>query len=373
MKRIGIMTQYHNSENYGGLLQAYALNAVIRKLGYECETIDYAGTVSRSFPILSIRTSLLFLKVLISKLLRVLKKARYTPDIDFVNFRENAIPHSTLIYDDKNILDLNQAYDCFVCGSDRIWHTRPLSLMNDKFLLSFARDKKCIAYAASAESNDISEEEASFYRKHLAKFSGVGLRESQLCEAFSRFDVFSDAKHVLDPVFLLTKNEWGEMAVSPAFNKPYLFLYVLGNNSESLEKIKQFVGGYAIQIVVAPKSNSTVLDFAKKQKWIIPEHCTPEEFLGYIEKSNYTITDSFHCLALSIMNKKNICLINRDFGVKNTAFLDRISSLLKMLEIKNSIYDSTIEYVCPDYDKVSGRLEKLRKESIDFLEQQLID
>ena len=40
MKRIGTVT-FHNANNYGAVLQAYALKRYICNMGYNCDVLDY--------------------------------------------------------------------------------------------------------------------------------------------------------------------------------------------------------------------------------------------------------------------------------------------------------------------------------------------
>lgn len=48
MKKVGITTLYHNTINYGGALQAYALQKKVEELGYDCKIIDCYVTTSQS-------------------------------------------------------------------------------------------------------------------------------------------------------------------------------------------------------------------------------------------------------------------------------------------------------------------------------------
>lgn len=40
LKKVGVLT-FHMAHNYGAMLQAYALTMEVKKLGYNCEVIDY--------------------------------------------------------------------------------------------------------------------------------------------------------------------------------------------------------------------------------------------------------------------------------------------------------------------------------------------
>lgn len=369
--KVGIITQYYNSENYGGLLQAYALNRAVRGLGCDCETISYSEAVSLKRPKLTAKNFKLWAKYAVSGVLTRLKGKKPAPDTDFVEFREGKIPHSKAVYDGRSIEKAASEYDLFICGSDRIWHTRPLALTNRDYFLAFAGDKPKVAYAASAEVNELTPEEADFYRKMLLGFSAVSLRESMLLRSFEKYGVYDGAEHVLDPVFLLGREEWGSVCAPSNIGGPYMFVYALGNEEKAFDSIDKEARKLGLKVVAAKKSGEAALRAAKRLGWTIPSHVSPERFVGLVRDAAAVATDSFHCTAFSLIFGKSVYIVNRDLGKKGASFMDRINSILELMGVPAKGNDEELFFCEPDAEGVEKNIVRLRKKSLDFLKNSL--
>ena len=134
MKKVGIISLYYNSKNYGGLLQAYALDKYISELGYDSELISYKRENIKPLYLPPQQTKMQKLvKMGIAEVVwRVYSKIvtrffakRYSECLNLrtekvSEFREKSIRHSK-VYTEETISECKKEYDIFISGSDQIW------------------------------------------------------------------------------------------------------------------------------------------------------------------------------------------------------------------------------------------------------------
>ena len=141
MKRVGILTHYHNSNNYGGVLQAYALCRVLRELGTEAEQVRYVMCAPPQSKAELLR-KLLDVKQLSQRIQR--KLSPEPPELAgrraaFARFRDECVPHSEAVYTHETIAQCGPLYDGFVTGSDQVWN--PLN-WQEAYMLTFVPEGK---------------------------------------------------------------------------------------------------------------------------------------------------------------------------------------------------------------------------------------
>ena len=379
--KIAIMTQYYESLNYGGVLQAYALNRVLTAMGNQSETLRYSGGVQIS-------------DVMGRSLINIIKHAarrmlspnqiKNTNTISklkwqrFEQFRNDMIPHSLRVYDASTIFETVENYDLFVCGSDRIWHTKNLSLTNKDYLLQFAREKPRFAYAASSNSNTLSKEEIGFYRESLQQFIGISLREISLYNEFIKYSIYPQVRHVLDPVFLLSAEEWDKFSIKPQISiEDYILVYTLENSTTQIKNIEAFAKNWMKKIVYIETQNGISKEYAKRAGWHIEDSTSPQEFVWLIRNADYVITDSFHCTVFSVIFQKHFFLCDRDEQNSKTQYMVRINDLLKYLDIEidhmvlntETAVHSEYRLSSAEYNRVTYLVNERKRESLKYIEE----
>ena len=322
--KIGILTQpLHN--NYGGLLQNYALQHVLKGMGYEVETIDHIFSIKISW----LRQILSKIKV---RLLHALCPKRYNLTRYIPNAQEQAIIraktnffidkyiartmtlHSTEEFDD---IAQSNKYDAYVVGSDQCW--RPI--YNGSFFLEmflrFAENQtnvKKIAYAASFGTDEweFSPEMTVKCSALAKKFDLITVREASgvdLC----RNNLGVDAKHVLDPTMLLDKEDYIKLIENE--NEPHspgnLFYYILDPSDEKKTLIKDIAtkSGF-IPFTVMPKyqeENRTKEDVKERIEDCVYPSVT--SWLRAFMDAKMVIVDSFHGAVFSIIFNKPFWVI----------------------------------------------------------------
>lgn len=376
--RIGIFTLPLHT-NYGGILQAYALQTVLERMGHEVKVIN------KPLP----HASLPVWKWPYSFPKRFIKKYVFGEDVtvfqerkfnQFVQFsRQN-----TQLFIDKYIhqrisLELKEInedeFDAFVVGSDQIWRRLYFKMSFGKncnianAFLSFTKgwNVKRIAYAASFGKDDISEylpDEIQACREYIRQFDSISVRECSgvdICK--KEFGV--NAQWVLDPTMLLSTHDY-EALIHDYHNikDKSLMYYVLDDNNDKENLARRIAHAKGLNI---KRANGKVEDPSAPVEEIIQPPV--EDWIKGFASSSYVVTDSFHACVFSILFHRQFTVIaNKERGV------DRFLSLLKIFGLEDRMVFSAKDYKpLPDinYERVDDILIKKRLEAIEFLKNSL--
>lgn len=365
--RIGIIT-YHRAENYGSVLQAYALNKYIRDLDqeYEVETIDYynenqAEMYSLFQPNTCIMNIIRNFHTLLNKHALLRKKA------SFQKFILEYIPLS--INFSNNIENLTQYannYTICICGSDQIWNTHCQD-QDSNYFLSFASHSYKIAYAPSLGITQFNAEDESIFKKYLPSFNALSVREKIGADYLQNL-IQKPITVVADPVFLLEKSQWEIIAKPNLYKKKYILCYFIGDipGMRDFAKTVEKATGYRA-IVILKNLRDIKYHF-------YPLYSTgPLEFLGLIQNAEYIITSSFHAVAFSIIFKKKFWVFTGDIQKPNS----RIINICNVCNLKSRILTSKTWRECLydapiNYTSVEKKLELYRQHSIQFLKENIL-
>ncbi|MCM1313383.1 MAG: polysaccharide pyruvyl transferase family protein [Bacteroides sp.] len=373
--KIGILTLPLHT-NYGGILQAYALQTVLERMGHEVEVID--KPMYRTSPNLLVRP-VIYLKRYLYKMLGKYKGEILTKDqnkrisIEQVYTRPfiNKYIHRAEMVSLRNCRDLS--FDAVVVGSDQVWRAlyfRSLwnTDMTDAFLGFCAKDVKRVAYAASFGTDkwEFTKAETKKCTELIHEFSAVSTREEsgiKLCGEYLKFDA---CKHTLDPTMLLSKEYYislFETARTPQ-SKGTLLCYMLDETEEK----EQLIELLAKEKNLKPfKVNSCVENHSAQ----LEECCQPpvEQWLKGFHDAKFVITDSFHACVFSIIFNKPFIVVG---NVKRG--LERFYSLLKTFDLEQCLLSSSarrFDVKDIDWVQVNYKLAQKRQACIDFLEKGL--
>lgn len=372
--RIGILTLPLHT-NYGGILQAYALQTVLERMGHKVVVFDTPNRMPLP-PLKDIPKC--FLKRIIKKILGRNQKIFYEyyqnkkviPVVSQNTQRFiNSYIHRQEIRD-FNELD-EKSYDAIVVGSDQVW--RPLYFVPgwrwqeiENAFLSFASkwNIKRLSYAASFGTDDweFTDLQTRRCKALLQVFDAISVRETNgvtLCKKY--FDI--DSVHVLDPTMLLNEADYSiffQKANTPKSNGT-LLNYILDETEKSSALImnvanQKFLRAFS---VTNPHENDETKPLNERIKPSV------EKWLRGFYDAEFVITDSFHACVFSILFKKQFVVVgNKERG------LSRIESLLLCFGIENRIVEDSAQVMrlpLIDYDTVYIKLEKYRKKSFEFL------
>lgn len=356
---VGLLT-WHYYKNIGSSLQAYAMQTVVEGLGYTCAFINYRGEQRDSIA-----------KTIIRSFFSIVGK--YAPAIipeniraESYRFQQDRFHMTKPIYGKKNIYRVTSSFKMFICGSDQIWAP---NVLNDVYLFSFLDDnQKRYSYAASIGLNDIPPNLDHIYSQYLNKFEKITVREQLGCDLLkSKYGI--KAQCVLDPTFLLEAEEWKKIAKTPKAKNKFIFCYFLGENREHKCWVKKLQKrtGYDV-ICLADKKNEHI------DGWECHYRMGPERFLGYLQFSEFVVTDSFHGIALSINLQKSFYAVERfktddDFNQNS-----RIYNILNLAGLNQQLLceiPTDVPHV--DYKLACKKIEIERKQGREMLKTMLSD
>lgn len=381
MKKIGICACY-DTRNFGSMLQALATQIAVENLGYESEYIIYKKKKTPAYLIK--QAPRLLNRNLMSDRVRVYKRKKTVkkyPDIysgtllrekNFRRFQKEHYRHFSKPYYGYDALKKGATnYSSVVVGSDQLW--TPGGLATNFYNLMFVPDHvNKVSYATSFGVSQIPWYQRSRTRKYLKRIDSLSVREVRGREIIKEISG-RDAKVVVDPTLLLTKEEWME-TIPPKriVEEPYIFCYFLGENPEHRKIAEELKEKTGLKIVCTPFLDSFVpcdKTFGDQQLFDIG----PDDFVNLIRGAEFILTDSFHGSVFSIIHHKKFITLNRFAGGQQSRN-SRIDSLCQILGLEDRRYRSNIleeMEAAIDYDAVEEKKEAMRIDSLIFLKESI--
>ncbi|MBR3615832.1 MAG: polysaccharide pyruvyl transferase family protein [Bacteroidaceae bacterium] len=361
--------------NFGGILQAYALQKVLRNLGHDVIHVDKIMEVSlgpwyKKYPIYIKRS---ICKYILGK--NIIIKA----DIE-QNRISNAIAKNTDLFIGKYIRKIRikdfsnfkeEDFDVIIVGSDQVWRPKYFFSKIENAYLDFAKEWKIkrIAYAASfgTEEWEYTEKQTNNCATLLKKFNAVSVRESsavKLC--YDNFGV--KAEHVLDPTMLLLKEDYIKLFkdYNATQSDGNLFCYILDEGEEKKSIIDCVAKEKGLKTFYV---NSRYDDHNAPLKERIQQPV--EKWLRAFYDAEFVITDSFHACVFSIIfNKPFIVYGNKERG------LARFNSLLSIFGLEERIVSTKEEATKAiskpiNWEKVNESHRQWKEKSVSFLNNNL--
>ena len=329
--RIAILTLPFDN-NYGGYLQAYALQTFLETKGHEVTIID------RKWPDLT--KFALFKRALKNIFKSVIKQKKY-PLSNYFEYKGrymhsfvNSYMHlSNSIKSSKDLEKHfeNTKYDVVVVGSDQLWRPEYVPNVEDYFL-GFIKDKIVkISYACSfgISNPEYSKDQIENCKKALLSFNRVSLREDSGIKIMNEFGWKSSPKPVvvLDPAMLLSVSHYTSLLEDYSPQKSFkgkLLTYVLDNDQYNQQCIRAISSKLNIQV-----DNIIDITNRKEDNYILP---SIEDWLCAFRDAEYVFTDSFHGTVFSILfHKPFFVKVNLGRGA------DRFETLLNHFNLKDRI------------------------------------
>lgn len=369
--RIAILSLQLNT-NYGGILQAYALQTLLERLGHDVCVIDNQAVpdirLSDYIKVIPIR---FIYKYILGKRLTLWPEQHYRHK----QYLEKSINTRRFIFEHINIrkckslsrLRKNE-FDAIVVGSDQVWRPSYFCCWGDvtNSFLKFAKDWSIrrISYAASFGTDkwEYSENETFAAKKLIKMFDAVSVREYDgvlLCKKYLN----TDADLVLDPTLLLTIDDYDHLINDDnrLMEKRYLLYYCLDNSSEicTLTNNVSYSKGLIPYKICNNERHGNSEPIENVEIW-----------LKAFRDADFIITDSFHaCVFSLIFRKPFICICNKSRGES------RFRIFIEELGLKHNFVSKASEYV-PTYnympkEETYNKLSELKMHSCKFLKNSL--
>lgn len=384
--KLGIVSCYFIN-NYGSILQAYALQEYLGAQGVECDTISaeglkpYLAAKKRQYYFRNIHKAGLLFSKLPMMYLKLLQKINYRElgnryrervrkfDEFRKNFKLSAESASSL----AQLTEMADRYDAVVVGSDQLW--RPDNIFPDYYTLSWVPDNiPKVSYATSFGVSELDRAYQAKARTFLNRLSSVSVRENSGCRLVK--EITEKTPYVVcDPVFLLTKERWSMLAdFSCCPKQKYIFTYFLGKGKKCREFVKKLSAVTGLPVLGVVHNDSYL---ASDERIDYPVcSCSPNEFLGLLSNAEYICTDSFHAVAFSTIFNKNFFVFDR-FRSKKHGTNSRIESFLRMTELEDRLITDACQandIVLKDinYERVDRKILSFVGQSYDFIEKEIL-
>lgn len=386
--KIGIITLWQSSDNYGQQLQCWALQQQLLKMGHEPYLVRYDTSLKldgwnkflKQFK--SIIKILLILPALKDSYNnRVKRKSNYTCDLhkelrQFKEFRDLNIIQSKEFY--RNIAELRKnppVADAYIVGSDQVWSYLLSYEESKSYYLDFGNSTiKRIAYAASFSLSTYPNKLKNKLKQQLDKFDAISVREKtgvSICKS-----VGVSAQLVLDPTLLLNKSTYESIAKKENVNLAS-FIYVYHLNVDTAEDINSseiFKLADEKKMSVLATTSSGMVKGKELLTGVQYDYSTIPSWIYNIKTAKFVVTTSFHGVVFCLLLHTNFVWIPlKGICAKGNS---RVVDLLSILDMNNHIYSETNDIASIynsniDWNNVDSKVEDLRKKSIDFLEHNL--
>lgn len=357
--KIGIYT-IHHVNNYGAMLQAYATQKALKNAGFESELVDlYPIRLEKDNKYFSPATSI---KNIIKNILSALNPRIKQKSRNFSLFHKR-LQLSKRYYSIDEVYKNPPQYDIHLVGSDQVWNLENgLSNKNLFFLEFLPNEATRISYASSFGSENICLKEKDILTNLLSKFKYLSVRENSAVEIIKKYTGIN-AVQVMDPTFLLSREEWDQLAGDePLIKGEYVIAYGFSEKETTNLFIKNIREKLNIPIIGMSVSPYHPFDYDS-----FYQEAGPIEFLNLIKYAKFVITASYHGAAFAIHFRKDF-LVSRH-PTRNT----RIESMLnitglqeRMIDLSNpqSYLGKTFK---TDYSIIESLIRSASEHSLDWL------
>lgn len=360
--------------NYGAILQAYALQKSVQRLGAECWLIDKELPVYPYY-----RRPLSVVSRIIGRYLHGEKDIEILPywmpksteQIISMNTRRfverHIVPKTSSI---KRLTNKDDQYDVYLVGSDQVWR-KSVTLKMDDYLFGFVSDKKkkC-SYAASfgVDYWEFGKSETEKLKPLFQKMNMITVREDSAVGMLKKY-IGVNAVHVVDPTLLLSREDYCRIIsdMPKRDTDTFVFSYVL-DASDTKKRIINHISK------IKGKRTYSIMPKSTPGYRVNIEDCVyvgVEEWIRGFRDCECVVTDSFHGTVFSIIfNKPFFVLRNDKRG--NT----RLESLLRMFGLQNRVvtsYEETGRIIAEEikWDNVNRILKEKRAFSLGKLAEMI--
>jgi hypothetical protein len=367
--KIGIIT-IHAADNYGALLQAYALQAFLKKAGNEVTLIDYRPEYMinggglrwlRSRRDIHTNAGILFIKLGILRGALLGKERRNAFNV----FRERHLRTSPRVY--KSLDELKEYLphnDALICGSDQIWNPPARYGVDPAYYLDFGPAfTRRISYAASFGKTHVEKEYREPIGKLLRRLDAVSVREESGMPIVHELSG-QQASWVPDPTIL--NDDYQTITSAPEFDN-FVFSYSLRDH-KTVDVVKNYVAKIFNVRAIAP--------YNPQYQWFSGGsrvNLGPSEWLGHIVRSCFVVTNSFHGTIFSILFQKPFITValagkKQAYNERSFCLLGRLGLAHRILKEGQGEKELRILIKTPiDWDTVHQRLKTWRDQGSVFL------
>ena len=377
-KKIGIIT-FHRSLNCGSMLESYAIERVVNKIGFDSELINFSSNGQRDlYSVFSKKKNIkkILKNIIYAPLLIPHLKTLQRHKNNYEEFSQKyLITSNEDLNDNYNLNNIYEKYDEFIAGSDQIWNIT-ISDYNDIYFLPFEENEKNkIAYAPSFGAKNISKysDNIEKFKTFINNFNYLSAREFNgkkwIKELTNR-----DAEVVLDPTLLLEVDEYKKIESDANIDGEYIFYYSPTFDRKLDKFVKKVANKYKMKVITWSSKNYYI-KCEWKNGFKMAYNQSPDVYLNLIHNAKLVITTSFHGTIFSSLYRKKFWIL-KNGGMYGDD--DRVLTLIKQLRLEDRLikpnYDKNFDYLKDViYNNYELELNKLKNKSYNFLKNALLD
>lgn len=365
--KIGITT-FNWANNYGAMLQAYALQSFLCARGHTVEIVRYCV----GLPPAGLR------KWIARTLYGCVSKWEVTyKEYIFEQFRQRYLMRTPEVFrsinDLKNIAD---RFDMLITGSDQVWNPSLLAQvdhLDDLYFLSFAGTRtRRISYAASfgcSEKGMMNEEWQNIISQKLQNMDRISVREESGLDVIQSLGVSTNAVHVVDPTLLLGKMDYEKMVGRGKTSRDFLFSYML----HGMEQDAESLCGQISETLKLKRLKCDARKTAVHKGYTLP---SPIGWLQQIRDASFMVTNSFHGVAFCLIF--HIPFIAVLLGGDISSMNARVVDLLKAVGLTDRIilpqHNTPAEFFNKEINwcNVDQQISSMRAKSVNFLARETV-
>lgn len=348
--KIGILT-FHRAHNYGAVLQCYALQQSLKKIGGAgIEVIDYRQ------PYIEENYAVFSFKQFVRKTKNIKSIASYLREIGNRRIRKNNFGNFVKLHLNMTgrctSSTIPNNFSSYIIGSDQLWSSNHIRGVDKVYWGQFQTNEDALkfSYAISSNKESLSAMGSERVRRYIKSFQDVSCREldiaTLICQLTGR-----ECRQDIDPVLLTTEDDWKSIINTAWHLKQYILIYQIGAPNGDYQilpkKAKQ----------IAEERGWEVIDVTNKL-------VSPEDFVSLFKYAQLVLTTSFHGTAFSVLFGKQFYTIsvNEKIDMRAKGLLNSLDLGVRHIDIESNISESMI-----NYRVVHSKLNKLRKDSLNYL------
>ncbi len=392
--------------NFGTCLQAYALNAVLVKMGYDVEFIyndrfsilqKLGHFINRLAQIVGLkrvhvngvtgRTDIQQLELPNSPLKSFLAKYLGLNKLEIIHKKRHSLQWKKVVkfawmdgnfkmrhlYSKADYESVVRDADIFITGSDQIWNPYCAGYDPMMFLEFVKGRKKSISYSSSISLPEIPNEVKDRIRNNLSFFQHIAVREQRSVELLNNLLGRRDVKLVVDPTYLLSIQEWENFSSKAQieFNLPekYIFCYCIGSKRQNsynsaLQEVKNLTG--ITEVINLECYNR---DFSNWGDGLLYKDAGPYEWVYLLQHASYICMDSFHATVFALKFKKDFVHVLKNCSDEIGSQNSRMYDMLHRYGLDYKIYEEgKNDWQKPiDYNRVTPLINAEIDDSLNYL------
>ncbi|TCK84942.1 polysaccharide pyruvyl transferase family protein [Albibacterium bauzanense] len=358
--KIGIIT-FHWGANYGGVLQAYALQQFLKKniKGSEVSIINYVPKTPTQSLFKCIATRKI--KYIPSNLITYFKERNFVP------FRDKNLILTKKYSSLKELQEDPPELDVYITGSDQVWNPYIINKHGTPYFLTFGdKSIKRISYAVSFGCTEYPERELSLIKPFIEKFDVLSVRENTGLSILEKVGI-TKVELMPDPTLLLEESDLERLISEKkkTKSKKFIFFYILQENQNCIQEIYNYL-----------KSRKGIKTINTKRLRFSTINI--ESWLFNIKYAKCIITNSFHGVVFSILFNKNFIVV--PIEGRHKGMNDRIYTLLNKFDLNDRILEKYDEALINskidnpiDWNKVNQTKKRVSSLASEFLKNGIIN